>query len=44
MFDQNLIHAIIGGKDQGGGSAKLSVNLVLTCSHGSCSLALTLTR
>jgi hypothetical protein len=44
MFDQNLIHAIIGGKDLGGGSTELSVNLGLTRGHGSCSLALTLDR
>src|SRR5258708_27260031 len=39
MFDKNLVHAIIGGKDLDCGSAqlrvKLSVNLVLTRGHGS---------
>ena len=30
MFDKNLVHAIIGGKDLDCGSAELSVNLVLT--------------
>src|SRR6266851_5569840 len=33
MFDENLVHAIIGGKDLGG-SAELSVNLGLTRGHG----------
>ncbi len=27
MFDKNLVHAIIGGKDLDCGSAELSVNL-----------------
>jgi hypothetical protein len=27
MFDENLVHAIIGGKDLDRGSAKLRVNL-----------------
>jgi hypothetical protein len=40
MFDQNLIHAIIGGKDLGRGSTGLSVKRGLTVGHGSCSLAL----
>jgi hypothetical protein len=40
MFDQNLIHAIIRGKDLGRGSTGLSVKLGLTGGHGSCSLAL----
>jgi hypothetical protein len=44
VFDQDLIHAIIGGKDLGGGSTELSVNLKSTRGHGSCSLALTLDR
>jgi hypothetical protein len=35
MFDKNLIHVIIGGKDLDCGSAELSVNLVLTPGHGS---------
>jgi hypothetical protein len=47
MFDKDLIHALIGGKDLDRGSAELSVNsglvklgfaqLGLTCGHGSCS-------
>ncbi len=36
MFDQKLVHAIIGGKDLHGGSAELSVNLGLTLGHGAC--------
>ena len=35
MFDKNLVHAIIGGKDLDCGSAELSVNLGLTRGHGS---------
>jgi hypothetical protein len=35
MFDKNLAHAIIGGKDLDCGSTELSVNLVLTRVHGS---------
>ena len=35
MFDKNLVHAIISGKDLDCGSAELSVNLVLTHGHGS---------
>jgi hypothetical protein len=38
MFDKNLVHAIIRGKDPDGGPAELSVNLVLTRGHGSLSL------
>jgi len=42
MFDKNLVHALICGKDLDCGSAefsvKLSVNLVLTRGHGSYSL------
>ena len=39
MFDKNLVHAIIGGKDLDCGSAQfrvnlLSVHLVLTLGHG----------
>jgi hypothetical protein len=30
MFDKNLVHAIMGGKDLDCGSAELSVNLGLT--------------
>ncbi len=40
MFDENLVHAIIGGKDLDCGSAELSVNLVLTRGHGSLLLDL----
>jgi len=40
MFDQNLVRAIIGGKDLDCGSAELSVNLVLTRGHGSLLLDL----
>jgi hypothetical protein len=40
MFDENLVHAIIGGKDLDRGSAELSVNLVLTPGHGSLLLDL----
>jgi hypothetical protein len=35
MLDQNLVDAIIGGKDLDCGSAELSVNLVWTRGHGS---------
>ena|ERR1035437_1530227 len=34
MFDKNLVHAIIGGKDLDCRSAELSVNLGLTRGHG----------
>jgi hypothetical protein len=37
MFDQQLIHTIVGSKDLNRGSAELSVNLVLTRGHGSYS-------
>ena len=43
MFDKNLVHAIIGGKDLDCGSAELSVNLGLTnlvLKHGHGSLLL----
>jgi len=40
MFDKNLVHAIIGGKDLDCDSAELSVNLVLTRGHGSLLLDL----
>jgi hypothetical protein len=40
MFANNLVHAIIGGKDLGCGWAELSVKLVLTCEHGSLLLDL----
>ena len=40
MFDKNLVHAIIGGKDLDCGSAELRVNLVLTPGHGSLLLDL----
>src|SRR5260370_9392322 len=39
MFDKNLVHAIIGGKDLDCGSAELSVNLGLTRGNGPYSLA-----
>jgi hypothetical protein len=34
MFDKNLVHAIIGGKDPDCGSTELSVNAGLTFGHG----------
>jgi len=40
MFDKNLVHAFIGGKDLGGGSAELRVDLRLTRGHGSLLLDL----
>ncbi len=40
MFNQKLVHAIIGGKDLNGGSAEVSVNLGLTRGHGSLVLDL----
>ena len=39
MFDQHLVHAIIGGKNLRCRSADLSVNLILTRGHGSYSLS-----
>jgi len=33
MLDENLVHAIIGDKELDGGTAELSVNLVLTHGH-----------
>src|SRR5205814_8962556 len=33
MFDKNLVHAIVGGKDPDCGAAELSVNLVLKHAH-----------
>jgi hypothetical protein len=33
MFDKNLVHAFIGGKDLDGGWAELGVNYVLTRGH-----------
>jgi hypothetical protein len=35
MFDKNLVHAIVGGKDPDCGSAELSLNFGLTRGHGS---------
>jgi len=35
MFDKNLVHAIIGGKDLDCGSVELRVNLEWTRGHGS---------
>jgi len=40
MFDKNLVHAIIGGKDLDCGFGELGVNLVWTRGHGSLLLAL----
>jgi hypothetical protein len=40
MFDQHLVHAIVGSKDPDRGSAELSLNLVLTRGHGSLFLDL----
>jgi hypothetical protein len=40
MFDQHLVHAIIGGKYLDRGSAELCVNLGLTRAHGSLLLDL----
>ena len=45
MFDKNLVHALVGGKDLDCGSAELRVklvrvNLVLTFAHGSLLLDL----
>ena len=40
MFDKNLVHAIVGGKDLDCGAAELSVNLGLTRGHGSYSLTI----
>jgi hypothetical protein len=40
MFDKNLIHAIVGGKDPDRGPAGLSLNLGLTRGHGSLFLDL----
>src|SRR5271168_4500220 len=40
MFDQNLVDAIVGGKDLRCGPAKLRVNLVLTRGHASLLLGL----
>jgi hypothetical protein len=44
MFDKNLVHAIVGGKDLDCGSAELSVNLGLTRGHGSLLLDLSYFR
>jgi len=44
MFDKNLVHAIIGGKDLDCGSAELRVNLGLTRGHGSLLLDLQYSR
>jgi len=40
VFDENLVQALIGGKDLDCGSAELSVNLGLTRGHGSLLLDL----
>ncbi len=34
MFDENLVHAIVGGKDLDSGSAELSLKLWFTRGHG----------
>jgi hypothetical protein len=34
VFDKNLVHAIIGGKDLHGGSAELILSFGLTGGHG----------
>ncbi len=41
MFDENLVDAIVGGKDLDCGSAQLRVNLGLTHGHGSLLLGVT---
>ena len=38
LFDKNLVHAIIGGKDLNCGSPELRLNLALTSVHGSLPL------
>lgn len=40
MFDKNLVHAIVGGKDMERGLAELSMNLALARGHGSLLLEL----
>jgi hypothetical protein len=40
IFDENLVHAMIGGKDLDCSPAELSVNFVLTRGHGSLLLDL----
>ena len=35
VFDENLVDAIVGGKDPDGGLSELLVNLGLTLGHGS---------
>ena len=35
MFDEELVHSIVGGKDPDCGLAELSVSLGLTGGHGS---------
>jgi hypothetical protein len=40
MFDKNLVHALVGGKDPHCGSTQLCVNFRLTCGHGSLLLDL----
>jgi hypothetical protein len=41
MFDENLVDAIVGGKDLHRGSAQLRADLGLTRGHGSLLLDLT---
>ena len=40
MFDENLVYAIVNGKDLDRGQAELSVDLGLTRGHGSLLLDL----
>ena len=34
MFYKKLVHAVVGGKDVGRGTAEFSVNIVLSLGHG----------
>jgi hypothetical protein len=38
MFDEKLIHPLIGGENLSCGPTELSVNLLLTSGHAFCSL------
>src|ERR1700675_1136244 len=40
MFEKQLVHALIGGKDLDCGTAKLRLNVVSRCGHGSALLDL----
>jgi hypothetical protein len=44
VFDQNLVHAIIGGKNPRGGPAELRVNFMLRGGHGALLLDLSYFR